>query len=53
MVLLPKLSAVASCGQIERFGGNTVEIPLTQKSLTQFPLPWFLACVRANGEISH
>ena len=27
--------------------------PLTQKSLTWFPLPWFLAYVRANGGFLH
>ena len=26
--------------------------PLTRKSLTRFPLPWFLAYVRVSGGIS-
>ena len=44
-------------GKIRQFTGKeflalsitTGGPPLTRKSLTQFPLPWFLAYVRASG----
>ena len=45
IVVAEKMSYV---GEFPNVATTTGGPPLTQKSLTRFPLPWFLAYVRAS-----
>ena len=44
---------VGGVGTFKNEQAGTGGLPLTRKSLTRFPLPRFLAYVRASGEFSH